>query len=150
VLIWEVREVIWVWRRVCKGFEGEVVVLGAVDMDDWVVGGLLLLVFEIGGVVSGRVCAAVEGSCSGFVIVGSWTELGAVWTAGAGNGEEAGGEVDSDVKRTSVGSSRRSSKSEECLSSSSSCELGISPSGRIGRVGVREGGGMDIVRLGVC
>ena len=46
------------------------------------------------------------------------------------------------------GSSRRSSNSEE-WPSSSSCELGISPSGRIGRVGVREGGGMDILRLGM-
>ena len=166
VVSWDCRVRICVWRRACKGLGGEVdgwvedwVVVVAVavggEVDGWVVGGWVMMVFEKGGVLKGSVCAAVEGRCSsGFVIADVGTELVAAWTAGTSNDEEAGGDVDVDVdfiiNSPSDGSSRRSSKSEEWPSSSwSSCELEISPSGRIGRLGVREGGGMDILRLGM-
>ena len=98
VVSWDCRVRICVWRRVCKGFEGEVLVgVGGgmdgvavdVEVDGWVAGGLVLLVFEMGGVLKGRVCAAVEGSCSNeFLVAGFWTELGAAWSAGTGKGEE--------------------------------------------------------------
>ena len=118
------------------------------EVDGWV-----LTVVEIGGVVRGRACAAVEGSCrSGISIIGSSSVCEVALSDSADNAEESGGDVDADVDCTvnppSSGSSRRSSKSEGRFSSSS-CELGISPSGRMGRVGVREGGSIDIVRLGV-
>ena len=128
VWIWDCRVRIWVCRRVCVGLGGEVVVLGvgvgvevvavAVEGEVDEVDGWVLTVVEIGGVVRGRACAAVEGSCrSGISIIGSSSVCEVALSDSADNAEESGGDVDADVDCTvnppSSGSSRRSSKSEE-------------------------------------